>query len=282
LAQQAEKILRKMEQLWQRGDDQVEPTNRHFNVVINAYAKSTDPFAARKAYDLLQRMKGGNFRSKPDIITYTTVIECFSKSADPDASEIVLKLLQEAFAMHEQTGDPALRPNARTFTMVIRTLAESNGSVEVARKLLTQMVDMYEETKDEALMPNTYPYNYVLNCAANTLEDDKMQAFKIATKTYQDMRTSEYVRPDSFTYAFWFKCCNNLIKDNPELKEKCMFYAFDECRKEGLVSNTVLNRLQHGVPPAVLEEWVGIPKRKNGFWDLKITELPEEWSRNAQ
>ena len=131
-----------MEMLWQKGDDKVEPTNRHFNVVINAYAKGSDPFAARKAYDLLQRMKGGSFRSKPDIISYTSVIECFSKSADPQAAETVLALLDEAFAVHESSGDPAMRPNLRTFTMVILTLANCNGSVAEARNLLTRLVEL--------------------------------------------------------------------------------------------------------------------------------------------
>ena len=272
--------MRKMEILWERGDEKVEPTNRHFNVVINAYAKSSDPFAAKKGFDLLQRMKGGSFRSKPDIISYTSVIECFSKSADPNASKIVTALLEEAFAVHEQTGDPAIRPNSRTFTMVILTLANCNGSIVEARDLLTRLVDLYEETKDKTLMPNAYPYNYVINCAANT-QEDKMQAFRLATQTYQEMRESSYVTPDSYTYAFWFKCCNNLLGNDRDLKAKCMFYAFDECRKDGLVSNTVINRLQRGMPPNVLEDWFGIPKRKNGFRDLKATELPREWSRNV-
>ena len=270
----------KMEMLWARGDEKVEPTNRHFNVVINAFAKSSDPFAAKKAFDLLQRMKGGSFRSKPDIISYTSVIECFSKSADPDASKIVTDLLEEAFAVHEQTGDPAIRPNLRTFTMVIQTLANCNGSIVEARSLLTRLVDLYEETKDASLMPNAYPYNYVINCAANT-QGSKKEAFRLATQTYQEMRQSSYVSPDSYTYAFWFKCCNNLLKRDADLKTKCMFYAFDECRKDGLLSDTIINRLQRGTAPDVLAEWLGIPEKRKGFRDLKVTELPPDWSRNV-
>lgn len=266
--------------LWERGDEKVEPTNRHFNVVINAYAKSSDPFAPKKAYELLQRMKEGSFRSKPDIISYTSVIECFSKSSDPNASKIVTDLLEEAFTFYAKTGDPAMRPNSRTFTMVILTMANCNGSIVEARALLTRLVELYEETKDESLMPNAYPYNYVINCAANT-QGDKMEAFRLATQTYQEMRDTSYLSPDSYTYAFWFKACNNLLKDNKDLQAKCMYYAFEECKKDGLVSNTVINRLQRGISPNILEEWLGIPKRSNGFRDLKTTDLPNEWSRNT-
>jgi len=260
----------------------VEPTNRHFNVVINAYAKSSDPFAARKAHALLQRMKEGTFLRKPDIISYTSVIECFSKSAESDAPRIVIDLLEEAFAVYQQTGDPAMRPNLRTFTMVILTLANCNGSILDARDLLTRLVDLYEETKDEALMPSAYPYNYVMNCAANTIGDRK-EAFRLATQTYKEMRQSAYVSPDTFTYAFWFKCCSNLL-DDEDLKSKCIFYALDECKKDGLLSDIVIKRLQRGVPPAVLAEWLQIPLRKGKkgvFRDLKAAELPAAWSRNA-
>lgn len=267
--------------LWEGGDDAVEPTNRHFNVVINAYAKSSDPFAARKAYDLLQRMKGSSLRSKPDIISYTSVIECFSKSSDPKAAEIVGNLLDEAFFVHEKFGDPAMRPNLRTYTMVILTLSKCNGNPAKARALLTQLVNLYEKTRDESMRPNSFPFNYCLDCCANTL-DDKLQAFRIATRTYQEMRESPNVSPDSFTYAFWFKCCNNLL-DDPELKAKCMFYALEECKKDGLLSNIVLNRLQRGVPSKTLQTWLGLPERqKNSFRDLKVKELAPEWSRNAQ
>ena len=280
LAERAEKILQKMTNLSEKGDGSVEPTNRHFNVVINAYAKSSDPFAAKKAHNLLQQMKGGSLQSKPDIISYTTVIECLSKSAEPNAAQTAIDLLDEAFAVHAESGDPSLRPNLRTFTMVILTLSKCNGSPAKAKELLAQLIDLYEETGDEALKPNTFPFNYCLDCCANSL-GDKMKAFRVATHTYQEMRESPYVSPDSFTYAFWFKCCNNLLDDN-DLKAKCMFYAFDECRKDGLVSNTVLNRLQRAVAPKVLQQWLDLPDRKKGFKDIKVEDFPPNWSRNAQ
>lgn len=259
------------------------PTNRHFNVVINAYAKSSNPFAAQKAYDLLQRMKASKSQeSKPDIISYTSVIECFSKSSEPNASQIVLDLLEEVFQIHRETGDADMRPNLRTFTNVIWTLAKCNGSAVTARELLTQLVDLYEETKDKSLRPNAYPYNYVLNCAANTVLDEKLHAFRIATQTYEEMRKSPYVKPDSFTYAFWFKCCNNLLPSGSELKDKCMFYALDQCKKDGLLSGTVLNRLQRAASPSDLEDWLDLPPRDlRRLMNLKVTDLPRSWSRNV-
>jgi pentatricopeptide repeat protein len=295
LAEQAEATLVQMEKLWRQGDASIQPNNRIFNMVINAYAKSNDQYASRKAYSILARMKSSSDKKcRPDVISYTTVIECLSKSADPDAPAQAEALLAEAFARYNKTGNPRHRPNLRTFTMAILTLARANGSVVKARELLTTLLDLYEQTKDPDLMPNEYPYNYVLNCAANTLDDEKKaDAFQIATLTYQDMRKSSLVRPDSFTYAFWLKCCNNLLPPG-ELRTKCVSYSFEECKKEGLVSKEVLARLYQGNPPALVDVLLeyrssaGDIDSKRYHVDskryrttLKPQDLPRTWTRSV-
>jgi pentatricopeptide repeat protein len=270
LAEQAEQILIKMEQMWNQGeDDSLTPNNRIFNMVINAYAKSKDRYAARKACTILQRMKSSQLPScQPDVVSYTSVMECLSKSSDPTAPARVEELLSDMLARYNTSGNEKDRPNARTFTMAILTLAKSNGSAVRARALLTQLVELYKSSKnkhvgrdkssmadsDDYNRPSEYAYNYVLNCAANTLRQaDKLGAFQIATQTYQEMRHSNLVKPDSFTYAFWLKCCNNLLPAGSELRTKCVSYAFEECKERGLVSDVVLSRLFQGNPPSLVD-----------------------------
>jgi hypothetical protein len=146
-------------------------------------------------------------------------------------------------------------------------------------------VDLYETTGNESLRPNEYPYNYVINCAANTLgtTKEKIQAFQLATKTYQDMRNSSLVSPDSFTYAFWIKACNNLLPRSSELHTKCVSIAFEQCKKDGLVTNEVLNRLQRGssskVVGALLESGEVESGHRSG--SVQVRDLPPIWSRNS-
>ena len=128
MAEQAEQTLRQMERLWEKGDTSLMPNNRIFNMVINAYAKSNDRYVSRKAYSILERMKLSK-GCQPDVISYTSVMECLSKSADPDAPTQAEALLAEAFTRYNTTGNPRDRPNLRTFTMAIQTLAKSHGSV---------------------------------------------------------------------------------------------------------------------------------------------------------
>ena len=256
VTEQAEQLLYKVEQLWGRGDTSFEYTNRIYNMLLNAYAKTYNGkrFLSSKAMDLLSRMKQSTHNvCQPDIISYTSTLECIAQSSDPMASELADELLQEVKMRYATTNDIQLRPNLRTYTMTIQTLARNNGNIVRARELLTELVQQYELSGyDPQLKPNTFPYNYVLNCAANTMDpDQRLQAFQIATQTYQEMRQSKILYPDSFSYAFWLKCCNNLLDPGP-LRTKGMMYAFEECKRDGLVSNEVLTRLLQGCPKDVV------------------------------
>jgi len=198
-----------------------------------------------------------------------------------------------------KSGNMAMMPNVKTFTMAIQTQAKNHGNAETARTLLDQLLRFYEETnKNNLLLPNQYPYNYVLNCAANTLDNErKQQAFKVATETFQEMRMSQDFKPDSFTYAFWLKCCNNLLPRTSELRSNCVLAAFEECKQNGLVSDQVLTRLFQGNHPELVDQLLeldkkqfaraGFSKRKPqqrerfSYRSIRIRDLPSDWSRNV-
>lgn len=166
--------------------------------------------------------------------------------------------------------------------MAISALAHCprQGNAAKARDLLTRLVELYETTGDSSLKPNEYPYNYAINCAANTMGRDKLEAFSIATKTFQEMRNSVLVKPDSFTYAFWIKACNNLLPPRSELHTKCVRFAFEECKKDGLVTKELLNRLQKGSSQKVISSLLG--NNTSGYRNLQVHDVPPSWSRNTQ
>lgn len=281
-AEESTKVLLRMVQLWDAGDTAIEPNNRNFNMVINAYAKSKDPLAVRKALDLLERMKRSH-RYQPDTVSYTSVLECLSSSVDPGAPDTAEKLLQELFDRYQATGLSCNMPNLRTFTMTILTFVKNKGSVDRAYKLLQQLEQLYERTKEPQLQPNAFPYNYVLNCAANT-QTDKLAAFQIASKTYQALRKSKHgAVPDVYTYSFWFKCCSRLLP-SCDLRDRCVTYAFDECKKMGLVSNEILTRLFQGNRIELVEKMLEIKEQQQRpFYrsHVSVASLPPSWSRNT-
>jgi hypothetical protein len=286
-----EKLLSNLEKCWCRGDFEMEPTNRIYNMIINANAKSKEKRSWRKAMHLMEHMRELSMSSEslaavaPDIITVTSVMECLSKASDNQAPQLAQSLLQDAFDRYKESGDSRDRPNLRTFTMAILTLCKNHGSVVQARQLLDQLIALYEETKDPSLEPNAYPYNYVLNCAATTVTDDPLQSFQIATQTFRELRQAKLV--DSYTYAFWFKCCVHLVTDDA-LRLKCIKYAFDECKRDGLVTPEVLARLFQALPRSVvlgdmLEGKVDkvSATASSPYAPVAVHDLPAEWSRGA-
>lgn len=285
-ALQSVEMLTKMRELWILGDISAKPSNRHYNIVINAIAKSREHLDARKAYELLLQMQASK-DCQPDIITYTSVIECFSKSNDPEAARTSLELLQQAKSVYEESKNPDMMPNMLTYSMVISAISTNPtlSNVQKARELLLELLQLYDETQNVVLKPNVYPFNNVLNCAANCIgsSDEKTKAFQLAAQTYNDIRRRESVQPDSYTYAFWFKCCNNLLPIG-DVRTKGVTLVFDQCKADGLVSGETLRRLLAGTPSDVATSILGLnPKTSPVIYrQMTIDDLPPAWSRNVR
>jgi len=285
-AQHAMKTLEKMHSLWESGDQSLKPATAFYNMAINKIAKSRGIVQPQKALDILSLIELSQF-CNPDIITYTTVIECFSKSTDPSAAERSLDLFHEAWQLYQEKEDPKMMPNLRTYTMVILSLSKASTlqNIVKARDLLSQLNDLYHKSQDPRLRPNAYPYNYLLNSAASCIGDagDKLKAFKIAAQTYNDIRTSDLFPPDSYTYAFWFKVCNNLLPEG-NLRRKSVTYSFEQCKKDGMLNKAVLKRLQAGTPNDILSDIfdVNTGTTAASYRKMKLSDFPPSWSRNVR
>jgi hypothetical protein len=269
---QAVQTIETMHRMWAAGDKSLKPANAYYNMAINKIAKSKNAVDARKALDILRLLQSSEFCC-PDIISYTSAIECFSKSKDPAAAEASLELFEEVRQVYANKEDAKMMPNVRTYTMVILSLTKNPilKHVVKARDMLDELNDLYTATNDPNLRPNAYPYNYVLSCAAACVgdADDKLKAFHIATATLNALRKSDFASPDSYTYSFWFKACLSLLPEC-DLKKKAIAYSFDQCKKEGLVSNEVVRRLKGAANVVDIEP------------TTMKQDLPPSWSRNIR
>mmetsp|Transcript_32994 Transcript_32994/g.49842 ORF Transcript_32994/g.49842 Transcript_32994/m.49842 type:complete len:736 (+) Transcript_32994:104-2311(+) len=282
---QMEDILDRMEATLEKEGGTV--TNKNFNVIMNAYAKSSDPDTAKNVLRLLQRMRESKFVD-PDIITYTTAIECLTKSADPDfASDTALRLLAELHKVYNTTKKPDMMPNSRCYAAVINAVAKSTRQdrAKLARRLLKRQIEFYESNNQMmALRPSTYSYNYIINSTAYHIhltndELEKAEAFKLAAKTYQEMRDDPNVRPDEYTYFFWFKACANLLPRDSPLNEKFVILVFKQCCKEGLVNGNVLNQIMRGpLTKNQIGELLNVDPRQHVSVDI----VDLSWSRNVK
>lgn len=285
-AEHAVMTLEKMHSLWEKGDKSLKPATAFYNIAINRIAKSKGTVNPQKALDVLNLIQLSQF-CNPDIISYTTVIECFSKSTDPAAPERSLDLFYEAWQIYQENEDPEMMPNLRTYTMVILSLSKVStlANIVKARDLLSQLNNLYDKKKDPQLRPNAYPYNYLLNSAASCVGDagDKLKSFQIAAQTYNDIRISGHISPDSYTYAFWFKLCNHLLPEG-DLRRKSITYSFEQCKKDGMLSKAVFERLLAGTPSDILFDILEMKPGTSSaaLKKMELDDFPPTWSRNVR
>jgi len=285
-------ILDKMEQIVIESDKGI--SNKNFNVIMNTYAKKqqNDPLAYQKVLQLLDRMKASRF-VEPDSITYSTAIECLTKinslhyQGDPNfAADKALELLSDLKSMYQTTKKDSVMPNSRTFAMAISALTRSKkkDKAQLARSLLDELIEFYDLTKDIKLRPTVHPYNYVLSCASKSFDADndiKMEAFKIAAKTYQELREHKVLKPDSFTYNYWFQTCDTLLQPTSDLYDKFMRLSFKQCIKEGLLSKQVLYKIQR-CNLTWKQKGDLLECDPQNVRDVVHDDLPPSWSRNIR
>ena len=242
-ARKAEKVLKRMEEMYNAGDVSVKPNVNTYNGVLSAWANSNAKPAYFKSLAVLQKMwklyEDGNEAVKPDAHAYNTVISAVSRSHIEDKAQKALRLL-------------------RQMDLLYRSGEEQNRDVR----------------------PNEITYTSVLNsCAYSIVEDEKVRqkALDTAIFTLEELMDSPYGRPNHVTYGMFLACCANLIPSDDELRRITVIEpVFLQCCKDGQVNELVLNQLRLAAPDDLYGKLLGkVVKSKNG--KVSIEDLPQEW-----
>ena len=283
-ADNAAKIMKKIHRLWESGDKSLDHSTSYYNIALNKLVRSD--FGMARVLEIFRLLQASRF-CRPDRISYTSILEACSKSDDSDAAEMAFEYMYELIALYNEKEDVEIMPTLRTYTFAIQALGKNPvfSNVLKSRDLLDHLVEDYETTNHPRLQPNTFPFNHLLNCAANCIgtEREKLNAFQVATQTYNEMRKRTLVEPDSFTYFYWFKCCLNLLPRG-DLQMRCISVSFNECIKDGYVNGRILSRVPNQVVIQALEKESkssSLPSAKNKLERVKMEELPPSWSRRA-
>jgi hypothetical protein len=242
--------------------------------------------------------------AKPDLICYSIVIDAFTNSRLPEAGIVSYRLLG-ALESKYNAGDFSMKPNTRIYSAVIQSLIHSEfigkfsdcKDADDQQWINNAQVAMYIlETKmrRSGVHPNAFTYNYIMNCAAECQCHKLTEArasFEVAVRAFQQLRSlsseeSGETSPDSFTYAFMLKACNNHLPKGSSLRIKTLKHTFEECCRTGNLNNAVLNRLYNGVSSdGEFSDLTGIalPSYKAHDFSLDISNLnlPLAWSRNV-
>ena len=155
--------------------------------------------------------------------------------------------------------------------------SQQHGKAERAKNLFREMKKLYQ-AGNEHLRPNVVAYNAVMNACAFTNGDvhESNRAVEIAHGVLKDLEQSRFGTPDQVTYGTFLKVCSTQMADC-DSRDKVIEMLFKKCCKDGQVGTMVLQQLK-GV--AKNDHFVRLTGRGN-WEDIKLEELPSDWSRNV-
>jgi pentatricopeptide repeat protein len=137
-AQRADKLLRKMK------DASMQPTSDHYNIVMAAWSRSQNKFAAERVGQLFQELEQkhettGKSLLKPTVYSYTTMISALGKTRHHKSGRKAQSIFDDLMAKYA-AGDSSLRPNFVTYMALLSVWAKA-GNGERAEKTLNAMLD---------------------------------------------------------------------------------------------------------------------------------------------
>jgi hypothetical protein len=191
---------------------------------MSAWARSSHKDAAQRAEAILDWMtelsnSDDNLYLKnvaPNAYAYNAAISAWirSRSQKNISHKEAERLLNRLWEAYETTGDAALKPNARSFNMVINAIARSRepGCADRAAALLNRMEESYL-AGDEELQPDALTFGAIINAYANAgvpgSSDKAAQMLQRMESLYQLGYKS--VKPNTFVYN---ACLNAFAKSS--------------------------------------------------------------------
>jgi pentatricopeptide repeat protein len=161
-AERAEELLHWMNNLYQQGVLKEAPDSHCYQLVMDAWANSKAPGAARQAEEIMRDMIPA-----ATTLSYATVMRAYKRN--PGRKQA---LLDEMYGAYLQ-GNQRLKPTAEVFLLVLEDLAKT--SPERAESFLRRMTKMYEEGLNTA-KPTRKAYNVVLKSWAQSPKNDPKAA----------------------------------------------------------------------------------------------------------
>ncbi|KAL3807421.1 hypothetical protein ACHAXA_011552 [Cyclostephanos tholiformis] len=184
-AESAERLLREM---WSehdlRGDGSaLLPDVVTYSAVISAYAACLDqPYGISRARDLLAELEGLAAREvdgttyqggrhphgfRPNALTYNSLLQAYANAGDASSAEgVLLSMISlHSSSLREEGGGGSfryVRPNTRTFNVVLNALAKGEGGDGGVRasELLTRFLEL--GSNGDGPRPDVISYNTVL------------------------------------------------------------------------------------------------------------------------
>jgi hypothetical protein len=174
LAQRADALLVQMEERYDTGLVSFAPNVFSYNLVIDAWLRSSEPNAAMRAAEVLRKLvKRDNV--DPDTFSFNQVLSALSRSSVKGATLMAEELLVYMENAYQSGVHVNAKPDIGSYTSVIvaHSRGGQEGAAERAQQLLDQVKARYASgsgAENSSLKPNRVCYNALIDCWAKSGE----------------------------------------------------------------------------------------------------------------
>lgn len=281
----AEYIFNRMVALYKDGRKYLEPNMFAVTTVIDSYSYARHPDAGTNAERLLRlvhnlREKYGARRLVATTSLMNSVLFAWANCGDPSAGSRAsahVELMENEFSH----GNADLKPDTATYSHLLTAISKSTGK-DKARKAHDVVNRMKEQVRNgnEWVVIDEHVYSLAINACAFSNQDieSEIEAFNIATKLFDELLDSNYLKPTALTYAWFIQCCGRL-RVPKSMRNAYIERAFHSCCEQGLVNAFVLKRLLGAAPDELLRELLS-PTKRGGDWKpshVRVSMLPASW-----
>ena len=151
----------------------VTPNVLSFTTVIAVWANSGRVNSACRARDLLRRCvslhDAGDKDLAPDTIIFNAVLNAWSKAAakgEKGAADGAEELLEEMVRLSRSAEDLYVRPDGRSYNLVLGTIARERGGIE-AERFLESMHQARSSGDTNVPLPDVTSFNVVIDAFAS-------------------------------------------------------------------------------------------------------------------
>lgn len=120
----------------------LEPDAISYGTLITTWSRSGDPNAAQQAENTLRKMADED-NVEPSTIVYNSTLQAWERSGQENSVQRADVLFREMLHLYEEEANDAVKPDASTFRIILRTLVYQ-GAVARADAVIRQMQQMYE------------------------------------------------------------------------------------------------------------------------------------------
>jgi hypothetical protein len=286
-----------MMQLYSKGLGHVRPTRAIFDVLIQAWSRSKDKYAAQNAEKIFhwmeQQYEAGDTLVRPNEITLCAVLNAWANQAENGGAIRAVQIwnhINSVTAQNENNTNNihrGFRPTIAMANIVIKAIARSKDpdAVKKAERILLQLEDDYQ-SGISYIRPDVTTYSSVINACAYCVGNasKRSEALQTALRTFYKLFNMTDENANNITYGTMFKAIQNLM---PISEERVVLVRklFDMCCTDGCVDYFVLSQVRFASPQLyrdLVEGPCGLggPGLKFGV-DAVLKNIPTEWTANT-